>query len=189
MPGTLVVVTFGEVRPAWLHAIARAAAPLHLSLKAGPALAEPKYAFNPERKAFHGAGIFRKLLQAQPAPEAGAVLGVGALDLFAPDANWVLAEHDRDLCVAVLGLQRLIDPKGEEKSQKRVQLAALWAVGRALGLHDCDDRRCALHAPETPESLDGRQGQLCGNCQKLLVNPAAAAVVAAAADDDDDDAP
>jgi hypothetical protein len=69
VPGTLVVVTFGDVRPAWLHAIARAAAPLHLSLKAGPALSEPKYAFNPERKAFHGAGIFRKLLQAQPAPE------------------------------------------------------------------------------------------------------------------------
>jgi len=175
VPGTLVVVTFGDVRAEWLKALGRAAAALGMTGRGGAALALPKYAFNPERKAFHGAGIFRKLLQAQPLPsEGGVVLGVGALELFTPEAGLVLAEHDRDQSVAVLGLGKLLDPRSDERSARRVQLAAQWVVGRALGLHDCDDRRCALHAPETPESLDGRTGQLCANCQKALANPAAA---------------
>jgi hypothetical protein len=87
--------------------------------------------------------------------------------------------------VAVLGLAQLIDARNERRARSACSSRRL-GVGRALGLHDCDDRRCALHPPETPESLDGRQDSLCVNCRSCR-DPAAA--VAVAPDDDDDAAP
>ena len=169
VPGTLLVVALGDVKRSWLEAAAGApAAILGLTPKGGPALSQPKYAFNPERNQHHGAGIFRKMLQAAPAPANGVVLGLGDLDLFAPESNYVLGDHDRDLRACVIGLRRLLDPHHEERSRKRIGAAAAWAVGRALGLSDCDDRRCALAFPETPEILDARSGMLCASCQSQL---------------------
>lgn len=160
---TLEVVGLGDVPRSIVDAASTApAAAFGLLLKGRPALAEPRYAFNPSRGQHHGAAILRKIA----GRGGGPVLGIGVLDLFVPDLPYVLADWDRDLGAAVIGVQRLL-PGAPDVVARRVGTVGIWAVGRALGLPDCEDARCPMGYPEV-DGLDRRVGVPCARCQNIL---------------------
>ena len=162
---TIEVVGLGDVPRTILDAAATApAAAFGMGWKERPALAEPRYAFNPSRGQHHGAAILRKI--AGTRGRIGPVLGVGVLDLFVPDMPYVLAEWDRDLCAAVVGVQRLV-PVSPDLVARRVGAVGIWAIGRALGLTDCEDARCPMGYPEV-DNLDRRLAVPCARCQNTL---------------------
>ncbi len=162
---TREVVGLGDVPRTVLDAATTApAAAFGLSLKSRPALAEPRYAFNPSRGQHHGAAILRKIAVGRSGE--GIVLGVGVLDLFVPDTPYVLADWDRDHRAAVIGLQRLVSGAPDVVA-RRVGTVGIWAVGRVLGLPDCEDARCPMGYPEV-DGLDRRLGVPCARCQNAL---------------------
>lgn len=57
---------------------------------------------------------------------------------------------------------------GDERLLARLTAAGVVAVGRAIGLRDCDDARCAMGAATSPEALDKRQLKLCVTCETAL---------------------
>jgi archaemetzincin len=163
---TLEVVGLGDVPRAILDAAATApAAAFGFLPKTRPALAEPRYAFNPSRGQHHGQAILRKIAGGRSAG-SGPVLGVGVLDLFVPDLPFVLGDWDRDLGAAIVGVQRLI-PGSPDVVARRVGAVGIWAVGRALGLPDCEDARCPMGYPEL-DTLDRRLAVPCARCQNAL---------------------
>lgn len=163
--GTIEVVGLGDVPRAILDAASKApSAAFGYDNKERPALAEPGYAFNPSRGQHHGAAILRKISATRD--RLGPMLGVGVLDLFVPETPFVLADWDRDLQAAVVGVQRLI-PGAPDVIARRIGAVGIWAVGRALGLSDCEDVRCPMSYPEL-DRLDRRQMMLCPRCQSAF---------------------
>lgn len=166
---TLAVIALGDVTKALLEHAAAAAAALELDVVLEAPLAEPRYAFNPQRGQHHAAAILRKLSQSQLRPGRDLVLGVGHLDLFEPEVPYLLADGDRDLRAAVVGVARLRDGNvDDERLARRVRAIAIWAVGHAAGLGDCDDSRCAMAEVDSVEQLERRALVLCADCRALL---------------------
>lgn len=174
MAGTLSVVSLGAVNRNLLEmAAASAAQQFELVTAIDPPLAEPHYAFNPTRKQHNAGAIVRKLGQAHLKPGRDALLALGAIDLFEPETDFVLADGDRDFRAAVIGLARLRDGRDDERFARRVQLMAIWAAGQAIGLRSCDDVRCVMNLPERPDDLDRRSGNFCAACKQVAVKPGA----------------
>lgn len=170
MAGTLSVVSMGAVSRSLLELAAAAAEQqFGLATSIDPGLAEPHYAFNPTRKQHNAASIVRKLGQAHLRPGRDAILAIGHLDLFEPEADFVLGDADRDLHAAVIGLERLRAGRDDERFFRRVQLMTVWAVGRATGVRACDDARCVMNLPSHPEELDRRNGNFCATCKQIGV--------------------
>jgi archaemetzincin len=169
---TLDVVPLGEVRRVVTDAAVAPASLFGLTVRLHPALAQPAYAWNPARGQHHGAAILRKL-GSHPRDERGVILGVGPIDLFVPDVPFVLADWDRDLRAALVGTKRFGD--APDALARRTSWAAAWAIGRALGLSDCEDRRCPLSPPDAVEGLERRHAFLCTKCDAALHGPKAPA--------------
>lgn len=170
MAGTLSVVSLGAVSRGLLELVAATAAQhFELVTVIDPPLAEPQYAFNPTRKQHNAAAIVRKLGQAHLKPGRDAILAIGDIDLFEPEADFVLADGDRDFRAAVLALGRLRGNRDDERFTRRVQLMSVWAAGQAIGVRSCDDGRCLMNLPAQPEELDRRSGSLCAPCKQLVL--------------------
>jgi archaemetzincin len=164
-----MVVALGEVTKTLLEHAAAAASAFDLDVVLEAPLAEPRYAFNPQRGQHHAAAILRKLSQSHVRPGRELVLGVGNLDLFEPEMAYLLADGDRDMHAAVVGITRLREGNpDDDRLARRVRAAAIWAVGHAAGLGDCDDSRCAMSEVDTVEQLERRSLTLCADCKALL---------------------
>lgn len=167
MGGTLSIVSLGAVSRGILELAATTAAQhFELVTVIDPPLAEPHYAFNPTRKQHNAAAIVRKLGQAHLKPGRDAILALGMIDLFEPEADYVLGDADRDFKAAVIGLHRLRGDREDERFQRRVQLMTIWAAGQATGVRGCDDTRCVMNLAAHPDDLDRRSGSLCATCKQ-----------------------
>jgi predicted Zn-dependent protease len=168
--GTLSVVSLGAVGRGLLElAAASAAQQFDLVTIIDPPLAEPHYAFNPSRKQHNASAIVRKLGQAHLKPGRDAILALGGIDLFEPEADFVLGDGDRDFRAAVIGLARLRDGRDDERFSRRVQLMSIWAAGQTFGLRSCDDARCVMNLAERADDLDRRSGNFCAPCKQVLI--------------------
>ncbi|HWV37980.1 MAG TPA: archaemetzincin [Vulgatibacter sp.] len=165
---TLRIVPMGTVERGLLEAAALGATTAYeLETSVEPGLAEPKYAFNPGRNQYNASSIVRKLGQNHRPTASDLVLAIGEIDLFDPDVDFVYGDGDGLLRAAVMGLDR-IRVADDERLTKRVMALAVWAVGLALGLRDCEDARCSMAAPRIPDELERRNGVLCAQCRALL---------------------
>jgi predicted Zn-dependent protease len=163
----LSVVPLGSVPRGLIEAAGAAASQLFELVPApGPALAAPDYALNPSRSQYNAAAIVRKLAKIR-GDSSDVILGVGQLDLFEPDGDHLIVDGDRQEVAGVVGYARL-GAAGERRLLERVCTAGIAAVGRALGLRDCDDARCGMGTVSSPESLDKRQHKLCVTCETAL---------------------
>lgn len=169
MAGILGVVALGSVNGRLLEAAGSGPARVFgFKFVIEAPLAEPGYAFNPSRNQHNATAIVRRLGRSHRSPSHDLILGIGPLDLFEPEGNFLLAHGDRDELAAVVGTSRLATGVDEGQLISRVLLASSWAVGRALGLRDCDDLRCTMAKAEEPLGLDRRSPSLCGNCRLAL---------------------
>lgn len=93
------------------------------------------------------------------------------MDLFLPDAPYVIGDADRDAGAAVFSLSRLshADP---EKVRRRTQVEAVHGAGHLLGLSHCTDFRCAMFFSRDAADADRKGPGLCASCRAALGLPA-----------------
>jgi len=138
---------------------------LEIASRIAPSLDKPQYAFNKDRGQYHATSILRRLssLRGQAVP----VVGIVDVDLFLPDAPYVIGDADRDAGAAIFSLSRLThaDP---EKVRRRIQVETVHGAGHLLGLSHCSDFRCAMFFSRDAADADRKGPGLCASCRAAL---------------------
>jgi archaemetzincin len=165
-PPHVLLVALGTVSPKLVHSAGEALKDtLEMGAKIAPSLDRPQYAFNKDRGQYHATSILRRLasLRAPPVP----VVGVLDVDLFLPDAAYVIGDADRDAGAAVFSLARLshADP---DKVKRRAQVETVHGAGHLLGLSHCTDFRCAMFFSRDAADSDRKGPGLCASCRAAL---------------------
>lgn len=168
-PSHVLLVALGKVPPRLVSAAAAALKErLDVAARAGPSLDRPHYAFNKDRDQYHATSILRRLagLRAQGAP----VVGMLDVDLFLPDAPYVIADADRDAGAALFSLTRLrhADP---ERVKRRAEVETVHGAGHLLGLSHCSDFRCAMFFSRDAADADRKGPGPCPSCRAALGLP------------------
>jgi archaemetzincin len=140
---------------------------LHLDVDPGPVLERPGYAFNEARGQYHTAAILRRLSALRPGLEPLPVLGLADVDLFLPDASYVLGDADRDAGAALVSTARLVT-KDLGRLLARARVEAIHEAGHLLGLGHCADYRCAMFLSREPVEVDRKGPGLCHACRTAL---------------------
>jgi archaemetzincin len=166
----VLLVTLGGVSHRLVQSAAEALREtLEIASKPGPSLDRPQYAFNKDRGQYHATSILRRLasLRAQAAP----VVGILDVDLFLPDAPYVIGDADRDAGAAIFSLARLshADP---DKVRRRTQVETVHGAGHLLGLSHCTDFRCAMFFSRDAADADRKGPGPCPSCRAALGLPA-----------------
>ena len=165
-PAHVILVALGPVAPRIVLAAGEAIRDvLEIASKPGPALDRPQYAFNKDRGQYHATSILRRLstLRRNDAP----VVGLLDVDLFLPDAPYVIGDADRDARAAIFSLSRLSHAE-PEAVRRRAQVESVHAVGHLLGLSHCTDFRCAMFFSRDAADSDRKGPGLCGSCRAAL---------------------
>ena len=169
-PSHVLLVTLGGVPHRLVQAAGEALQEtLEIASKIGPSLDKPQYAFNKDRGQYHATSILRRLssMRSPPVP----VVGIVDVDLFLPDAPYVIGDADRDAGAAIFSLARLshADP---DKVRRRVQVETVHGAGHLLGLSHCSDFRCAMFFSRDAADADRKGPGLCASCRAALGLPA-----------------
>ncbi len=165
-PSHVLLVAFGGVAHRLVQAAGEALRDtLEIASKAGPSLDRPQYAFNKDRAQYHATSILRRL--ATLGGNGVPVVGIADVDLFLPDAPYVIGDADRDAGAAVFSLARLshADP---EKVRRRLQVESVHGAGHLLGLSHCTDFRCAMFFSRDAADADRKGPGLCASCRAAL---------------------
>ncbi len=165
-PAHVLLVTLGTIAPRIVTAASEAVKEvLEIASRAGPALDRPQYAFNKDRGQYHATSILRRLATLRP--RDGQVVGILDVDLFLPDAPYVIGDADRDAGAALFSIARL--SHGEpEQIRRRVQVETVHAAGHLLGLSHCGDFRCAMFLSRDAADSDRKGPGLCASCRAAL---------------------
>ena len=168
-PSHVLLVAFGGVAPRLVQSAGEALREtLDVASKAGPSLDRPQYAFNKDRAQYHATSILRRLstLGANGVP----VVGIADVDLFLPDAPYVIGDADRDAGAAVFSLARLshADP---EKVRHRLRVETVHGAGHLLGISHCSAFRCAMFFSRDAADADRKGPGLCASCRAALGLP------------------
>jgi archaemetzincin len=165
-PSHVLVVALGAVAPKLAQAAREGLKEiLDVAARPGPSLDRPQYAFNKDRGQYHATSILRRLssLRAKDAP----VVGIVDVDLFLPDAPYVIGDADRDAGAAVFSLARL--SSGEPDAvRRRAQVETVHAAGHLLGLSHCSDFRCAMFFSRDAADSDRKGPAPCTSCRAAL---------------------
>jgi archaemetzincin len=170
---SLLLVGVGSP-PASLLSVLQEPLAAHLGVSAvvsRTVLPSPKYAFNKDRNQYHCNAIMRRLAPLlQEDPGRDLVMGVTDADLFVPDSDskFVFGEADRESRVAVLSLARLGQGAEGDTLRRRAQVEAVHQVGHLIGLSYCEDSRCVMFAPHTPQDIDRKSLGPCNVCRNEL---------------------
>ncbi len=136
-----------------------------------PALADPKYAFNKDRRQYHSTAILRRLQALRP-DEHTLVLGVADVDLFVPERPFVFGEADRESRTAIVSLsrmrERLTAAVDSDVLRRRGQIEALHEMGHLVGLSHCEEARCPMFFSSTVADTDHKDLGLCNDCRSEL---------------------
>ncbi|MHA7634698.1 non-proteolytic archaemetzincin-like protein [Corallococcus sp. M7] len=167
---TLLLVTVGSPPSALVNALQEPLA-THLGVSAvvsRMALSSPAYAFNKDRGQYHCNAIMRRLGTVLDESPQELVMGVTDADLFEPDSPFVFGQADRESKVAVMSLFRLRQGAEGETLRRRVQVEAVHQAGHLIGLSYCEDSRCVMFFPQSPQDIDRKSLGPCNVCRNEL---------------------
>jgi archaemetzincin len=113
------------------------------------------------------AEVLLDALSAARDPAWDKLLGVAAVDLYAPELNFVFGQADRSRGVAVFSTARLgsSDPA---RALARAATEAVHELGHAYGLSHCDDRRCVMWFSNTLAESDQKGRRFCARHAREL---------------------
>ncbi|RKG66732.1 non-proteolytic archaemetzincin-like protein [Corallococcus exercitus] len=167
---TLLLVTVGSPPSALVNGLQDPLA-THLGVSAvvsRMALSSPAYAFNKDRSQYHCNAIMRRLGTVLDDAPQDLVMGVTDADLFEPDSPFVFGQADRESKVAVMSLFRLRQGAEGETLRRRVQVEAVHQAGHLIGLSYCEDSRCVMFFPQSPQDIDRKSLGPCNVCRNEL---------------------
>jgi predicted Zn-dependent protease len=113
-----------------------------------------------------GRGQFRAepLLAAARERDNRRTLGITARDLYAEGTAFVFGAAECPGRAAIVSLFRLHVGGDGDLFRARVLKESVRLVGRTVGLVDCANPRCVMHAPTSVAAIDARTSRLCGAC-------------------------
>jgi archaemetzincin len=168
-PSHVLLVPLGEVSPKLVAEAAQALRDvLGVAAKNGPSLDRPRYAFNEARGQYHATSILRRLASLRTGGSGPVqVVGITDVDLFLPDAPYVIGDADRDAGAALFSLARLSHGTPAEV-RRRAQVETVHGTGHLLGLSHCADYRCAMFVSRDAADSDRKGPGLCASCRAAL---------------------
>lgn len=167
-PRRVVLVALGGVNGGLVASVRLALHEvLHLDADRGPSLERPGYAYNEARGQYHTAAILRRLSALRSGTDPIPVLGLADVDLFLPDASYVLGDADRDAGAALVSTARLAT-RDLPRLVARARVEAIHEAGHLLGLGHCQDYRCAMFLSREPLEVDRKGPGLCHGCRNAL---------------------
>jgi archaemetzincin len=170
-PEKVLLIGLGTVAPSLLGDAGTALKEvLGILSKTGPSLDRPLYAFNKDRHQFHAPAILRRLASLRGGANGPPVVGLVDVDLFLPDAPYVIGEADRDAGAAVFSVHRL-QSSDAGLVRRRARVETIHATGHLLGLSHCLDSRCAMFLSRDAADSDRKGPGFCGSCRAALGLP------------------
>jgi archaemetzincin len=128
-------------------------------------LPTPSYAFNKDRNQYYCNAIMRRLAT-QIEPAQSFIMGLTDVDLFVPDAPFIIGEADRESRAAVLSTFRL--QGAPQQLKRRLHIETLHQGGHLLGLSYCEDARCLMFLAQSAQDVDRKTGAFCNVCRNEL---------------------
>jgi predicted Zn-dependent protease len=135
-----------------------------------PPLRVPKNVLNGVRGQLFTGALATQITTKYP-PRDGYVLSITDYDLYRISARYVFGEGDPTTHIALVSRFRLApefygEPVDENILFQRTLKESVRALGRALGLRNCLNQRCAMHHADSIFETDNRLSNLCETCEK-----------------------
>ena len=137
-----------------------------------PAMEEPLFAYEPQRRQYSSVLILRTLQSVFPA-DALRLLGVTECDLFIPMLSFVFGQAQLSGGLALISLARLRQTfyglaENRAVTAARAVKEATHEIGHTFGLTHCLDADCPMSLSNTIWQVDRKREELCPQCAFLL---------------------
>ena len=134
-----------------------------------PAVADPAFAFHPERQQYHSSEILG-WLERRATSDTWRLLALTDVDLYIPILTYVFGEARFGPGPAVVSTRRLRQefyglPPAPEKLAERLMREAMHELGHTLGLRHCNDWRCAMASSSDVAAIDVKGPVFCLSCR------------------------
>lgn len=174
----IYILPFGSIDGVILRDVSQeVTSRLHCSCKIMRSLAEPCYAFEPERGQYSSGRILKEILNNEnlcsATKDAIKVLGIVDVDLCTPILTFVFGEAQLGGKAAVISLCRLRQefsglPSNPQLLLKRAKKEALHELGHTFGLIHCRNPKCVMYFSNSVRNIDMKTENFCPGCSMLL---------------------
>ena len=167
---TLQLLRVGPFEPALARALAQnLEAEFQAPCELLPRIADPEFAFHPERQQYHSSEILA-WMETQITPATWRLLAVTAADLYIPILTFVFGEARLDGKTAVVSTHRLRQefyglPADTELLRARLVREAVHELGHTFALRHCHDWQCVMASSSSVEAIDLKGAALCPLCR------------------------
>ncbi len=129
---------------------------------------DPSSAYHAERQQFHSSELLQRMMQLVRARD-WRFLAITELDLYIPILKYVFGEAQLGGPCAVVSTFRLRQEfygldRDEGLLKHRLLKESIHELGHTLGLHHCEDYRCAMASSYAVEWIDLREQSWCEEC-------------------------
>jgi len=170
----LQLLRVGPFEPALARELAqRLEAEFQVPCELLPRIADPEFAFHPERQQYHSSEILA-WMEGQLTPATWRLLALTAADLYIPILTFVFGEARLDGKTAVVSTHRLRQefyglPPDPELLRERLVREAVHELGHTFALRHCDDWQCVMSSSSSVEVIDLKGSALCPICRGKIL--------------------
>jgi len=174
------LLPIGKVESSLLEGL-RTAIPqsLNVACEILPIRLDPVPSYHIERQQYHSSEILERM-QTFVRPGDWRLLGIAEVDLYIPILKYVFGEAQMGGPCALVSFHRLrqefygLEPD-DALLRERVLKESVHELGHTLGLHHCQDYRCAMASSHAVEWIDLRGATLCDTCRSQVEGTASLA--------------
>jgi archaemetzincin len=99
------------------------------------------------------------------------LLGIAAVDLFAPERDFVFGEAELGGACAVVSVARMREPglsDDTEVVRSRLLREALHEIGHLAGIQHCTHGSCVMQLSEGTADIDRKPASYCADCARRM---------------------
>jgi archaemetzincin len=134
-----------------------------------PIVADPAFAFHPERQQYHSSEVL-SWLERRMTEDTWRLLALTDVDLYIPILTYVFGEARLGPGPAVVSTRRLRPesyglPAARDLLVQRLMRESMHELGHTLGLRHCSDWRCAMASSSDVAAIDVKSPTFCDSCR------------------------